>query len=659
MRIRSKLILLSIIFILGMFSMIGLAVRTWRQMEQVNSYIEQGVELQVKSRDVQSLMKDMVFDLFVPKLYGQLRSFTYSPRSIVTIRQWKESVYEYKDAFREFSQARESLGIEDPELLDQFDTAETMHEKAMIRLEQLDSLVTMIKGQLGQLDDDRRYNEILGEDTFIPFFEEFRDTSYYFVNSFESFMNYFLNEFRLYAVDIRNRIFIIFLVLAAAITILGILSSLLISRDFLWKIKHVEEVFRGVSRGDFSTKMHINSHDEFGYLSNQFNELTSDLKQNVDNILMLTRDLGNSISERTSLDELLNIVVRTIVNEQTADGAAVYLQGIVETPSGENELSLKSFIGYVGEYGEGPDELFRNAAEIVRQDRRLLIRTPEGVAAEGKSVLDSDHYSSLLAVPLHAEGQMIGVIVMVKRAGHAPFTDLGVTRLSTFGEYAGLLLDNHFKYLELIGKGEAEYLALQSQVQPHFIYNILNGFIGLNRLQARDELEQAIIQLKDMLRYTQDASGWTTLEEELHFVGNYCELQRMRFEDRLTYTLEYDERAAKTCIPRLILQPLVENAVIHGIEPAEGKSRLLQVRAFYTLESDDRLLTISVRDNGVGFDLDSLKEREHIGIGNVRKRLLYTFPHARFSVHSKPGEGTEVRISISVDAAEKKLTIER
>ena len=69
-------------------------------MEEVNGYIEQGIELQVKSREVQSLMKDMVFDLFVPRLYGQLRSFTYSPRSVVTIRQWKTSVYEYRETFK-------------------------------------------------------------------------------------------------------------------------------------------------------------------------------------------------------------------------------------------------------------------------------------------------------------------------------------------------------------------------------------------------------------------------------------------------------------------------------------------------------------------------------------------------------------------------------
>jgi len=215
MKIRSKLILLSAIFIIGIFSVIGLAARTWQRMEHVNGFIEKGIDLQVKSRDVQSLMKDMVFDLFVPKVYGQLKSFTYSPRSFVTLRQWKSSVDSYKSSFYEFMAAREVLNISEQELLDQFDTAYTMHVRAMVRLEKIDASVSMIKEQLGQLDDESRFNEILGEDTFIPFFEDFRDTSYYFVSSFESFMNYFISEFRENGVRLRREIFIMFFTLAA------------------------------------------------------------------------------------------------------------------------------------------------------------------------------------------------------------------------------------------------------------------------------------------------------------------------------------------------------------------------------------------------------------------------------------------------------------
>ncbi|NQT59800.1 MAG: histidine kinase [Bacteroidetes bacterium] len=639
MKIRTKLVLLSIIFIIGIFSVIGLAVQTWKRLDNINKYIDNGIELQVKSRDVQSLMKDMVFDLFVPKIYGQLKSFTYSPRSIVTIRQWKSSVYTYQDAFFKFMAAKEILDIQNRELLDQFETAQTMHEKAMGRLELLDESITMIKDQLGQLDDEKRYNEILGEDTFIPFFEEFRDTSYYFVSSFESFMNYFIKMFRENGENLRREILVLFITLAFLIAIVGIITSLVISRDFLWKLQHVEQALRRVSKGDFSARMHINSHDEFGYLSDQFNELTSDLKQNTENILTLTRDVGSSISESTSLDDLLKIVVNTIVMEKTADAALIYLMEADPDHVGGRKLKLQAFEGVFSE------DLYSGLLEIAEEtfeNENILLLSNE----KDSNKLSDLGLSSMLAIPLRIEKEIVSIIIMIKIEGQPAFTDLGVTRLTTFAEYSALTLDNHFKYSELIGKGEAEFQALQSQVQPHFIYNILNGFIGLNRIGAKEDLEKAILSLKDMLRYIQDSRKWTTIGEEFGFVETYCKLQKLRFDERLTYKLDVNTALKDFRIPRLILQPIVENAVIHGLEPVKGQTGYLEISAFYTLEDGKKIINIVTKDNGVGFELDSLAELEHIGIGNVKKRLKYAFPNALFNIKSTPDSGTEVRISL-------------
>lgn len=660
MKIRSKLILLSAIFIIGIFSVIGLAARTWQRMEHVNGFIEKGIDLQVKSRDVQSLMKDMVFDLFVPKVYGQLKSFTYSPRSFVTLRQWKSSVDSYKSSFYEFMAAREVLNISEQELLDQFDTAYTMHVRAMVRLEKIDASVSMIKEQLGQLDDESRFNEILGEDTFIPFFEDFRDTSYYFVSSFESFMNYFISEFRENGVRLRREIFIMFFTLAALIAVVGLVLSLIISRDFIWKLEHVEEAFRRVSRGDFSARMNIASNDEFGYLSKQFNELTSDLKQNLENIFNLTRTVGKSIAEDISLHDLLAIVVNAIIQESTADGAAVLLPDAKAVVPGGGSLVIEAAGGSLardrtgaqesestqesaGESEKGED--FLTLASEVFTTGNVRILGAEDLAAAG---ISGDRFSSLLAVPLFIGKEPAGVMIIVKNAENPPFTDLGIMRLTTFNDYAALTLDNYFKYAELIGKGEAEYQALQSQVQPHFIYNVLNGFIGLNRIGAVKDLESAILSLKEMLRYTQDSRTWSTIKEEFGFVETYCKLQKLRFEERLSYKLNMDPEISNVLIPRLLLQPLVENAVIHGLELKQGGDvGQLDIAAFYTLENGKRKVTIVIADNGVGFELETLSEKEHIGLGNVRKRLKYAFPNALLTIKSSSGLGTEVRISIN------------
>jgi len=150
-----------------------------------------------------------------------------------------------------------------------------------------------------------------------------------------------------------------------------------------------------------------------------------------------------------------------------------------------------------------------------------------------------------------------------------------------------------------------------------------------------------------MLRYTQDSRTFTTIAEEFAFVENYCQLQKLRFGDRIQYSLHLGEGLDKVRIPRLILQPLVENAVIHGLEPKTDGVGTLEIEAFQTLENERTMVSVTVRDNGVGCDLATLKEREHIGIGNVRRRFKYSFPNGAFNVRSRPGKGTEIRMTFN------------
>ncbi len=635
MKIRTKLILLSCVFSVGILMFAGLGIVTWNRINAINDSIEKGIEMQVRSRDVHSLMKDMVFDLFVPKIYGQLKSYTYSPRTTVTVKKWKSAVYEYQSAFYAFMATESLLNIKDAEMLDQYDTAYTMHERAMSRLEQLDDSITMISEQMSSVDEDR-FDEILGEDTFIPFFEEFRDTSYYFVDSFESFMNYFIEEFRVYGYELQHQIYVIYGFLTFCIAAFGITFSLVTSKDIITKIHHVEDAFARVSRGDFSVRMHVKGHDEFCELANQFNSLSLDLKENVDNILRLTRAVGGSIASGTSMEALLQIVVRTIVQETHADAAFIHFVGTDPSKTGRTVLKIRSVEGDLT--GIDPEHVGVDIGTVLNDGEPIVLRGEE--LPEQLSAL-----SSLMVFPLVIEKEVIGTLTVVIHQPAPPFTDLGVTRLSTFAEFASLTLDNHFKYSDLIKKGEAEYQALQSQVQPHFIYNILNGFIGLNRMGDKKSLESSIIELKEMLRYTQDSRTVTTISEELSFIENYCQLQKLRFGDRFEYTLHLGDGLGGVKIPRLLLQPIAENAIIHGIEPLQDRVGSLEVEAFYTLEDRHRMISIVIRDNGVGFDLETLHEKEHIGIGSVRRRFKYAFPNSAFNIKSSPGEGTEIRMT--------------
>jgi two-component system sensor histidine kinase YesM len=151
-----------------------------------------------------------------------------------------------------------------------------------------------------------------------------------------------------------------------------------------------------------------------------------------------------------------------------------------------------------------------------------------------------------------------------------------------------------------------------------------------------------------MLRYTLEQGDWTTVAEELEFLTKYCELQQLRFQDRLSVSIHCSPEAAAYRIPKLLLQPLVENAVIHGIEPLGGPGRL-EVGARLLRRNGAAVLGISISDNGVGFSPDAGLAGRHLGIANVKERLLVACPQAFLGIQSRPG-GTQVTIEIAGDA---------
>ena len=269
----------------------------------------------------------------------------------------------------------------------------------------------------------------------------------------------------------------------------------------------------------------------------------------------------------------------------------------------------------------------------------MVIRRNAGAVTGGREM------ESILSLPLQTPQGTLGTLCLVTLGPNLSFADLDVTTLSTFSEYAALIIDNFFKYRELLGKREAEYRALQAQIQPHFLYNILSGLVGLNRLGDQRGLERALFSLKDMLRYILDTGQWTTVAEELGFITRYCDLQRLRFPERLAVSIRHDEGSSGVRIPKLLLQPVVENAVIHGIEPLDRPGRLV-VEAQVEGKNGRALTRITVMDDGVGFSAETGDVAERIGLANVRERLRLAYPDARLAIESGPGRGTRICIEI-------------
>lgn len=190
---------------------------------------------------------------------------------------------------------------------------------------------------------------------------------------------------------------------------------------------------------------------------------------------------------------------------------------------------------------------------------------------------------------------------------------------------------------------EAQNLALRMQLQPHFLFNTLNSISAL--VHANPEgADDMISRLGDFLRMTLDAppDQMVPLRKELAFIRAYLAIEQVRFQDRLRVEMEVPGELQELRVPSFILQPLVENALKHGLadRPRGGTLRLRASR-------DSECLQLEVQDDGEGFQ----PGREGTGLGNVRARLglIYKGRH-QLDLLGAPGRGTLVVLRLPLDA---------
>jgi signal transduction histidine kinase len=192
---------------------------------------------------------------------------------------------------------------------------------------------------------------------------------------------------------------------------------------------------------------------------------------------------------------------------------------------------------------------------------------------------------------------------------------------------------------------QAQLQALKMQLHPHFLFNTLNAIAGLVRDRKDKAAVQMLAGLSDLLRHTLENAGKQEIPlcEELDFLELYLDIQQMRFSDRLTVRMEVAPETLNASVPNLILQPLVENAIRHGIA-ARVSSGLVAVSA----RRENGLLQLKVADDGPGLKRDwRMEDGGGIGLSNTRERLnqLYGREH-RFEVRNREGGGVEATLLI-------------
>ncbi|AIQ57626.1 sensor histidine kinase [Paenibacillus borealis] len=235
----------------------------------------------------------------------------------------------------------------------------------------------------------------------------------------------------------------------------------------------------------------------------------------------------------------------------------------------------------------------------------------------------------------------------------------GYDEIGRLGKSFDHMLDRVEKMIEQIKveqaqKRKAELAMLQSQINPHFLFNILNSIRLRIMMRGDEENAELLFSLSRLLRMTiQQRDEYTTLHDELHIVRSYVELLNFRQADEVTLDTDCTSESLGLKIPRFLLQPVIENAYIHGLRQESGR---ILIRTW----TQDSRLFIAIEDNGRGMDEitlnrlraevgSELPEQEsmpssrlaHIGMSNVYERLYLTYGSAfEVTIDSIPGQGT-------------------
>jgi len=275
-----------------------------------------------------------------------------------------------------------------------------------------------------------------------------------------------------------------------------------------------------------------------------------------------------------------------------------------------------------------------------------LMELASGVLSDGRTVVvPASHELNAVVAPIRAGNRVVGAV-----AAFAPQTGAGLVRAT--GELADWVAVQ-VELAELDASRtllmEAEVRALRAQISPHFIYNSLNAiasFINTDPARARE----LVVEFADFTRYSFRRHGdFTTLAEELRSIDRYLLLEKARFGDRVQVSLRIAPEVLSTVIPFLSLQPLVENAVRHGLEAKEGPGHI-------TICANDSgaFAEVTIEDDGVGIDPEHLRsvlaghsDGDHVGLRNVDARLrqVYGDEHG-LVIETAPGEGTLITIRV-------------
>lgn len=407
-------------------------------------------------------------------------------------------------------------------------------------------------------------------------------------------------------------------------------------------------------------------------------------------VLSLYSQLIDVVSERTSgvvvVETQLLLLEKKLNSDMGKDGAMFLVTDqneLIACSSGlQNSESVASYLSVLQNTAIGKDAVY------LTQGNKVLIcqRLPKSgwivVGVVSNDYLQKNARSIMLAIIVIAALCIVAAFLCAKAATRyelAPIrqmidgmarvedgdfaTRLPVIRDDEIGSLTANFNDMTNRLGDLVNRiseeqknlRRAEFKALQAQIAPHFLYNTLDSINGLTRMGKQDEVVQMVRALTVFFK-TSLSSGRDiiSIQEEVQHTESYLTIQKMRYNSLFDYRIHIETGVEKFMVPKLILQPLVENALYHGIKPSGRRCMLL----IDIIRDDDNIL-LEVVDNGAGMDTDTLQKlrlsldgwqeetRSHFGVQNVNNRIK-TLMGQEYGLQyqSEPGAGTVVTIRI-------------
>lgn len=288
--------------------------------------------------------------------------------------------------------------------------------------------------------------------------------------------------------------------------------------------------------------------------------------------------------------------------------------------------------------------------QLMRLLRATIIRPIVSLACSSRKIAENDFSEEDVMVKNHDEvGELVGAFNRMKHA-----TEGYINTLKKNNEMAELLHQEEVERMEMERQlNTAQLELLKSQINPHFLFNTLNIIGCMAKIENAQTTERMITSLSSLFRYNLKTSEqFVSLAQELKIVQDYVYIQQMRFGERLKYESRIEVDAKQVVIPSFTLQPIVENAVVHGISKKE-EGGILRLHIWWHGDC----VMISVMDTGVGMDPEKLKALKEafqkrktakigIGLGNIYKRLNIFYEKGALRVGSIEGFGTIVQMKI-------------